>query len=264
MSLLALARCCVRYHNSANALRDKKSPVWLELCRAGRIVWLGCLVIYVSTSSLALAITPELKHIVFMELEFVKRVCQLNPDQQRVLEELDDKWIESVTTDVGTQRFANGFVRVLGLGPNADPALPKAKANALVVQLNKQIDKLLNEDQKQQLADERKLREDFKKDAMLELLLICLDRNVGLTTKQQESLKNDLKLWARSMDLHATSYLINERFVPSYPSAVLRRHLTTSQMTILNSLQRIDFSRSGGAVQPVGMLPGLPAGMIRN
>ncbi len=172
-----------------------------------------------------------------------------------------------ISRETGTQRFANGFVRVLGINNNADPALPRAIATALVRQIHQKIDQMLDQEQRKLLSQERSAREEFKKEAMLDALLICLDRNVGLTEKQRSSLKEDLKAWARTVELHPTSYLINQRFVPNFPHRVLSNHLTSSQMVILNSLQKIDFARNNDAVilgMPIGAMPGMPARAVIN
>ena len=215
----------------------------------------------------AAAVSPELKQIVFFECEFVKRACRLTPAQEQELSKLDNAWIDKIARETSTQRFANGFVRVLGINNNADPALPRAIAAALVRQIHQTIDEMLDQEQRKLLAQERSAREEFKKEAMLDALLICLDRNVGLTEKQRSSLKSDLKVWARGVELHPTSYLINPRFIPNFPNRVLTNHLTSSQLVILNSLQRIDFARNNDAVilgMPFGAMPGMPARAVND
>ncbi len=168
-----------------------------------------------------------------------RRVCQLSPAAEAAFSKMDDKWVAkqvALAADSPVKAAAAGVARFLqGLRiQNPQRNQPEDVIKRAKVAIDKHIDSILSPDQSAELKRERAARDDFRKQALAEVLVSVLDQRLFLTEKQRLDLTVAVRNWLTS-DLYWMFYFQNQNYIPSFPTSVLRVLSDSQREALKNS-----------------------------
>ncbi len=185
-------------------------------------------------------VETELAKKVRQEMNFVKQVVRLTPEQEERLSKFDatkieDNRIQQRKVAPGVD-FNAGQIR-LRVAPAIDPLRLRQMERAF----EKEIAAVLTAEQNALYVTEKKLRDDFYKDTAVRGILIILDKRLCLSKNQRDEILGSLLQWGGITAFDMTPYESSNMYLPAIPDSVLVDHLNESQKAILNSTSRIDF-----------------------
>jgi|GEM_PF-4326118 len=183
------------------------------------------------------AIAPSLEEIEYnrkaqLELAFLKQTVELTPEQERRL----------VIFDVTKFHRQRKFLPGVELGP-AIPTATRSHFDALRLRqferaFEKEIDAVLDDQQKKEYAFEKKRRLEFSKETSVRGILLLLDQHLTLSKQQCESIRESLSKWSDLDSLDFTPYFTATHCLPPIPDAMIVDHLNEKQRELLRSIPR--------------------------
>jgi len=183
----------------------------------------------------------ELAKKVRQEVNFLKRVVELTPEQENRLSKFDvtkieDNRIQQRKAAPGVD-FGNGRVRVMVVPSTVDPLKVRQMERAF----EKEVVAVLTPEQHATYTAEKKLRDDFYKETAVRGILIILDKRLSLSKDQRDAIYSSLYEWGGITSFDMTPFESSNLYLPPIPDSVLVNHLNDSQRAILSSTSRIDF-----------------------
>ncbi|MDZ4853156.1 MAG: hypothetical protein SGI77_28030 [Pirellulaceae bacterium] len=162
----------------------------------------------------------------------MKQTVELTPEQERRL----------VIFDVTKFHRQRKFLPGVELGP-AIPTATRSHFDALRLRqferaFEKEIDAVLDDQQKKEYAFEKKRRLEFSKETSVRGILLLLDQHLTLSKQQCESIRESLSKWSDLDSLDFTPYFTATHCLPPIPDAMIVDHLNEKQRELLRSIPR--------------------------
>ncbi|MFO0943426.1 MAG: hypothetical protein U0930_22045 [Pirellulales bacterium] len=207
----------------------------------------------------AIANNPEALKTVRLEIlekhlksqtSFLKAAIELTAEQSEALSKLDKKWLDEIYQQnpkaaVKKQAGAGGgFLQAIVGGAQPMPQMPGQDNDALIRTLKSEIDKkiksLISEEQVKQLEAESKSKDEFRAEAMAELTVSLLERQMYLKPEQIENLQKSLNgKINRQAGWHV--FLNNRQYLPTIPQKALQEVLNENQLKLIRQMHQNDF-----------------------
>jgi hypothetical protein len=179
------------------------------------------------------------------QLSFAKCALELTEEQTGKFATFDKNWL------VGEYRSAGGkkakpnnpgmFAQMFGGGAvqvqhgQEDASLKKLKSH-----IDKKIEEVLTAEQKEQLKQERKAKEDFRAKALAEFAVAMVERHVHISEEQVEKLVPELT-GKINKSCGWVVFLNNPQYIPTIPTAAITKVLNEAQIQSVKSLNQQDF-----------------------
>ncbi len=169
-----------------------------------------------------------------------RRVCELSDQQQKSFAAINDKWVDKIYQGQQQNPVNAGQPGLIAMFFGAKPVVnPRRRAAGSVKQqVDKEIAKLLNDEQKKVFSEEKQRREQFRAAATADAIIASLQERLGMTEDQREAIKAKLVPWAESMNLHTMYYFSGNNYYPNVPEHLLSPHLDADQMAAYRGLQK--------------------------
>ena len=189
----------------------------------------------------------DLKKIASVEVGFARRVCQLDKDQLQQLnqgiagrlEESLDKLININNVFQAGIGFGGGNIVATtssGQSLTSDPYEVVRQAVAA------EMAKLVADDELETYQREAKLRNEYRRNAAIELVIEMLHSHLSLSSEQREKLRRSLdKRWEGASSFSISMYIHNPEYVPQLPEVAVQTVLEKDQRIIWNSLNKYSF-----------------------
>jgi hypothetical protein len=179
------------------------------------------------------------------QLSFAKCALELSEEQTEKFATFDKNWL------VGEYRSAGGkkakpknpgmLGQMFGGGAiQAENGQEDASVKKLKTHIEKKIGEVLTEDQKEQLKQERKAKEDFRAKALAEFAVAMVERHVHVSEEQAVKLVPELTGKINKSCGWAV-FLNNPQYIPTLPTAAISRVLNEAQLQTIRSLNQQDF-----------------------
>ena len=176
-----------------------------------------------------------------VECALVRRVCELTDEQTKKLAEIDNKWVDKAGKQgLNVNGAAGQQPGLLAMFFGAQQpqrrlrAVPKANVKKAVEQ---HIDGLLTEQQKEQYAEAKQRRLDFRTDAIADALIESLQDRLGMTDDQRKAIKEKILPWVAKQNIQTMHYFSGNNYYPEIPTHLLSKDLSKDQLAAYRSLQ---------------------------
>lgn len=186
---------------------------------------------------------PEfLKPLVNAEVSFIKRVCEPDEEQMTAIVAAAQQAYQGmgnmVTENGRVVQVNNARVR----GPNNE-SLTQNPYTRVRNDAAKFLGPILRKEQLERYLEESKLRDEFERQAAIDIAVGLIDDKLILTDEQREQLTEELiKNW-KGVDIQQMQmYLYNPQYVPQVHIASLSKVLTQSQLKVWKSFNSTNFS----------------------
>lgn len=177
------------------------------------------------------------------EIKFIDQICLLDESQKKKLKTIDRKWITNklkANIPVGQQGVVAQFAIAFGFA--RQPNRPQETTdNDLRAQVQMFLSSVLSDEQKRIYENETKARDEFRRAASADYVIVLLDRKLILSKDQIEKLKPALAV-NLSQNLAWQVYSSNPEYFPSLPMHTMRDVLTEKQFNLLSQWTFNDFS----------------------
>jgi hypothetical protein len=174
-----------------------------------------------------------------VELAFLRRVVQLDEQQEKLLAQFDRKW---VAKKVSVQRDLRGGGAFLQVGQDF-PQPHSVMQRAVLRALDKELATILQPQQNEAYQVERKVRSKFVSQASVDAILALLDDQLYLEPSQRDAIRKDLEK-STNIDFDPRFLMTNRRYLPMLPDSAILKHLDIEQKRIYRSLQKVSFGIS--------------------
>jgi|688.fasta_scaffold00080_59 hypothetical protein len=181
----------------------------------------------------------RLEKVLRVELAFLRRVVQLDEQQEKLLAQFDRKW---VAKKVSVQRDLRGGGAFLQAGQDF-PQPHSVMQRAVLRALDKDLTTILKSPQEDQYLAERRMRSKFVSQASVDAILALLDDQLYLEPAQRDAIRKDLEK-STSIDFDPRFLMTNRRYLPMLPDSAILKHLDIEQKRIYRSLQKVSFGIS--------------------
>lgn len=187
---------------------------------------------------------PEfLKPLVNAELSFVKRVCDPNEEQMTAIVAAAQQAFDAMA-DMTVEGQANVIARnnLRIRGPNNE-SLTQNPYTRIRKDAAKFLRPILRQEQLERYLEESKQRDEFERQAAIDIAVGLIDNKLILTEEQREKLTEDLIVKWWGVDIQQIQmYLSNPQYAPEIPVSSLSKILTPSQMKVWRSFNSTNFS----------------------
>lgn len=182
------------------------------------------------------------------QISFLNAAVTLTDEQKAELAKLNKAWLEENYKDpkaAGNKQAAGGFLQaIVGGGQAPVPRMQGQEGDTVVRSMKSEIDKkikgLITEDQAKQLEAEVKAKEDFRSEAMADLTISLLERQIFLKDEQIEQLRKSLNgKINRQAGWHV--FLNNRQYLPTIPQKALSEVLNENQLKLIRDMHQNDF-----------------------
>lgn len=181
----------------------------------------------------------RLEKVLRVELAFLRRVVQLDEQQEKLLAQFDRKW---VAKKVSVQRDLRGGGAFLQVGQDF-PQPHSVMQRAVLRALDKELATILQPQQNEAYQVERKVRSKFVSQASVDAILALLDDQLYLEPSQRDAIRKDLEK-STNIDFDPRFLMTNRRYLPMLPDSAILKHLDIEQKRIYRSLQKVSFGIS--------------------
>jgi hypothetical protein len=181
----------------------------------------------------------RLEKVLRVELAFLRRVVQLDEQQEKLLAQFDRKW---VAKKVSVQRDLRGGGAFLQVGQDF-PQPHSVMQRAVLRALDKELATILQPQQNEADQVERKVRSKFVSQASVDAILALLDDQLYLEPSQRDAIRKDLEK-STNIDFDPRFLMTNRRYLPMLPDSAILKHLDIEQKRIYRSLQKVSFGIS--------------------
>jgi hypothetical protein len=194
----------------------------------------------------------EMESLVRLELGFAFRVCEWSDEEKfaiRAAVKEQSPSLADMMIGVNGGRVAISGDTIVantpsGAGLNANPYV---RIEELVTKVMKE---LAPAEKLAQYQAECKLRDQFRREAAVGIVLNILDRKLALTQQQYQVLHEKLMVrWNKAINVSVEMYQNNPEYVPQLPAAVMQKELDQNQRTIWGTLSKYDFPMQMGSLQ---------------
>jgi hypothetical protein len=198
-------------------------------------------------------IRNRLQPILKRELTFAARVCKLDKPERKILADAGQEAVKKAV-HLYTQAQRNGgqgqFVVLNGVRNVAQPNPIKMLQSALQ---DSAKDKLPPE-KLQLLNDEFSKRVEYRKQAMIDNLIVILDKKLGLTEKQRTEIAESLAAnWDDSWAPQLQIFMFDQDVIPRIPDKCITPHLQAAQKTVWDNMpnKNVQFGFDAFEVDPI-------------
>jgi hypothetical protein len=198
-------------------------------------------------------IRNRLQPILKRELTFAARVCKLDKPERKILADAGQEAVKKAANQY-TQAQRNGgqgqFVVLNGVRNVAQPNPIKMLQSALQ---DSAKDKLSPE-KLQLLNDEFAKRVEYRKQAMIDNLIVVLDKKLGLTEKQRAEIAESLAAnWDDSWAPQLQIFMFDQDVIPRIPDKCITPHLQPAQKTVWDNMpnKNVQFGFDTFEVDPI-------------
>ncbi len=116
---------------------------------------------------------------------------------------------------------------------------------------------ILTEQQRSDFQREKDARDAFRREAMANVLLAVVDKQLYIDQEQWQTLVPEIEKWNKNLNLYWQFYFQNESYVPGIPEGVLRKALSREQLKAFRSLNSYIYEMDEVTAQMHGQLPQL-------
>ncbi len=185
----------------------------------------------------------KLQSKIAVDNALVRRVCKLDAEQLKKIDELDAKWVKGKAA-AGKQagNLAAGVIRVFA-GQNlggVQPDNPAEAATRVAKAYKAKLAEVLTPEQLAEYEKQVQERDVFRRQANAECIVAMLEERLSLKEDQRKELVKSLSEWSGIQRMQATFYFQNQAYIPNLPPSVLKA-LTPTQRKILDGMQKADF-----------------------
>jgi hypothetical protein len=186
----------------------------------------------------ALPLPQQLEKKIHVELAFLRRAVKLTAEQETKLASLDPKTLDEARNAIRNQKAGGIFRRQIII--NGAEVFDPLRMRSFERELTKQIDAILDEEQKRQYATEKKLREAFQHELAVNGLIILLDKKLSLSVEQKIAVRESLEDWTDSGNIDFDNYFMNNNYLPACPDELIVKHLNKTQAKIYENTPRLE------------------------
>ena len=203
----------------------------------------------VEFADMAMAMNPGDRNLVKMQTiakvqcAMVRRVCDLKPDQEKKLDEVNDDWVKKASRQkqvmVAQQRQPGLIAQFFG----ARPAQVRARPQKVDIQkhLDEHFDSFLTDEQKESYEEHKESAAKFRAESTASALVETLQHRLALTDEQRKEIEEKIFDWVSKQDLRVEIYFSNNNYYPEIPQQYLKC-LNKDQLRIYRGLQRYLFT----------------------
>jgi hypothetical protein len=189
------------------------------------------------------------------ELSFAARVCNLDKPQRKKLAEAGQEALKKAAyqSTQAQRNVAQPRIVIFNGGRNMLPA-PSNPIKMLQEALLETAKEKLPAEMSQKLADELAKRADYRKHAMIDNLVVILDKKLGLTQQQRTDIANSLAAdWDDSWAPQLQIFMFDQDIIPRFPDKCISPHLQPAQKTTWDNLpnKNIQFAVDAFEVDPI-------------
>jgi hypothetical protein len=184
----------------------------------------------------------KLQSKVAVDNALVRRVCNLDAEQLKQLDELNAKWVNGKAAAGKQAGLAAGVLRVFA-GQNLGgmpPGNPADAAARVMTTYRTKLKEILKPEQLAEYEKHVKERDAFRCQANAECIVAVLEDRLSLKDDQRKELVKSLSEWSGIQRMQATFYFQNQAYIPNLPASALKA-LTPTQRKILDGMQKADF-----------------------
>ena len=232
-----------------------------NLCLAAAAIWL-----FASTYSYHLCNAFEqpdqiipvnpLEGWLHLEKAFLRRVVLLT-DSQEIL-------LDSIKAEQANSRKVPGGIRApidisrdrvlqkADILKPLDEGTPRTLDHRIAIRnLEREITKLLTDDQIIAYRKEQVAREQFAQDASALEVTLLLDDKLNLTLSQIDLIRTDLAHWRGVAAIHVEAYQASDSFLPRFNETLVLKHLTRPQFTTFVGYRQVDIASESSTKNPL-------------
>jgi hypothetical protein len=161
------------------------------------------------------------------ELDFVRQVCDLTPEQRpKIKAAADTAVIDAAKAMIQPQRQAR--------------SMPTLAAQMIHDSVHEAVKKTLTSEQRESYETENAARTAATKQATIQGVVSQLDGALFLTTEQREKITAALESnWQRDWEQWLSMYRYNSQYFPQVPDQHVTPYLNAEQKTVWNGLQKV-------------------------
>ncbi len=194
--------------------------------------------VIVKANANGIPLQQQLEKRIHVELGFLRRAVKLTAEQDAKLNLIDAKTLDEARNAVRNQKAGGIFRRQIII--NGAEAIDPLRMRSFERELTKQIDTILDEEQKKQFATEKKRREEFQHELTVSGLIMLLDKKLALSPDQKKALRESLADWTDSGSIEFDNYFMNNNYLPACPDELIVKHLSKAQAKIYENTPRLD------------------------
>lgn len=185
------------------------------------------------------------------QTSFLKAAVELSGEQQAEVAKLNKEWLAELyqqNPKAAPKKAAagGGFLQAIvgGAQPVQQMQMQGQDNDAVVRSIKAEIDKkikeLITEEQVKQLEAESKAKDEFRTQAMADLTVSLLERQMYLKDEQIEQLRKSLNgKINRQAGWHV--FLNNRQYLPTIPQKALSEVLNENQLKLIRQMHQNDF-----------------------
>ncbi len=194
----------------------------------------------------------EMQSFVHLELGFAFRVCEWSDEEKNTIRTAVNERSHLLTDMLIAAN--GGQVNVSGdtiVAHTSSGAVLNANPFVRIEELVTQVMKELAPPEKLAIYQtECKLRDQFRREAAVGIVMNVLDRKLSLTQQQYQSLHEKLmERWTKAINISTENYQNNPEYAPQLPPNIMQKELDKDQRAIWQALSKYDFPMQLGAVQ---------------
>jgi hypothetical protein len=179
------------------------------------------------------------------QLSFAKCALELTGEQTEKFATFDKNWLVAEYRSAGGKKAKPNnpgmFAQMFGGGAvQGHPGQEDAAIKKFKTQIDKKIEEVLTAEQKEQLKQERKAKEDFRAKALAEFAVAMVERHVHISEEQVEKLVPELT-GKINKSCGWVVFLNNPQYIPTIPTAAITKVLNEAQIQSVKSLNQQDF-----------------------
>jgi hypothetical protein len=171
-------------------------------------------------------------HCAKLEVEFVRRVCQLSPEQESDLQALDFVWLAKARAQADLPRAS---VRSTA----ATQSLDKIHRRSVLI-LKSKLKSVLTPTQMEQYVTESKLRDQFAAKAKADYAVAILDERLALRDSQKEAIRKELL--ANELEVDTLLVVDTQNHLPPLPESAILPHLDDIQTQLYRRIKKVQLS----------------------
>jgi hypothetical protein len=200
--------------------------------------------------------TNPLERWLHLEKAFLRRVLLLTDSQEILLDSIKVEQTNSRKVpggirppiDISRDRVQQkaDIVKLL------DEGTPRTLDHRIAIRnLEREITKLLTDDQIIAYRKEQIAREQFAQDASALGVTLLLNDKLNLTLSQIDLIRTDLSHWRGVAAIHVEAYEASDSFLPRFNDTLVRKHLTPKQFTTFVGYRQVEITSESSAKNPI-------------
>jgi len=191
-----------------------------------------------------------------LEKAFLRRVLPLTDSQEILLDSIKVEHANSRKVPGGIRPpidiSRDRVVHKADILKLLDEGTPRTLDHRIAIRnLEKEIAKLLTDDQIIAYRKEQTAREQFAQDASALGVTLLLDDKLNLTLSQIDLIRTDLAHWSGVAAIHVEAYQASDSFLPRLKETLVLKHLTPPQFTTFVGYRQVDIAIESSTRNPL-------------